>query len=226
MLPLDAPVVYDQLTKFVSAVPVGTTAIQSNEVGTPIPAHDTVTVPPAATWFGVAVTVAGRMLNPTPLLARLPIVTTTLPEVVGPGTGTVMLVSDQLVGVARVPLNVTVLEPLAAPKFAPVMVTMAPACALDGFTLVTDGGINTVYGRLLLVSPLAVTTTLPVLAPAGTGTTIRVDDQLVGVAALPLKVTVLAPLVEPKFAPLMVTDVPTTPLVGERLVKLGATVTV
>jgi len=48
----------------------------------------------------------------------------------------------------------------------------------------------------------------------------------VGVAAVPLNVTVLAPFVAPKFAPTIVTDVPTTPLDGVTLVKLGATVTV
>jgi len=43
-----------------------------------------------------------------PLLARPPTVTTTGPLVAPLGTGTVMLVSLQLVGVASVPLNVTV----------------------------------------------------------------------------------------------------------------------
>src|SRR5256885_7584791 len=63
--------------------------------------------------------------------------------------------------------------------------------------------------------------TLPVVAPEGTGTTILVAPQLVGVAAVPLKLTVLVPCVAPKFAPLIVTDVPTGPDVGERLVMLG-----
>jgi hypothetical protein len=45
--------------------------------------------------------------------------------------------------------------------------------------------------------------------------------QLVGVAAVPLNVTVLVPCVEPKFAPAIVTEVPTGPDVGERLAMLG-----
>ncbi|PYU04640.1 MAG: hypothetical protein DMG33_13380 [Acidobacteria bacterium] len=45
--------------------------------------------------------------------------------------------------------------------------------------------------------------------------------QLVGVAVAPLKLTVLAPCVAPKFAPLIVTEVPTGPEAGERLVMLG-----
>jgi hypothetical protein len=46
--------------------------------------------------------------------------------------------------------------------------------------------------------------------------------QLVAVAAVPLKVTVLVPCVAPKFVPLMVTAVPTVPVLGVRLVILGA----
>ena len=59
--------------------------------------------------------------------------------------------------------------------------------------------------------PPTVTTTLPVVAPAGTGATMLVALQLVGVAAVPLNVTVLVPCVAPKFVPVIVTEVPTTP---------------
>jgi len=45
----------------------------------------------------------------------------------------------------------------------------------------------------LLASPPTVTTTGPVVAPEGTGATIDVALQLVGVAAVPLNVTVLVP---------------------------------
>jgi hypothetical protein len=41
-----------------------------------------------------------------------------------------------------------------------------------------------------------------------------------------LKVTVLLPCVAPKFVPVIVTDVPTGPVVTDRLVMLGGTVTV
>ena len=46
--------------------------------------------------------------------------------------------------------------------------------------------------------------------------------QLVGVAAAPLNFTVLVPCAAPKFAPLIVTGVPTGPDVGFRLVMLAA----
>jgi hypothetical protein len=71
-----------------------------------------------------------------------------------------------------------------------------------------------------------VTTTVPVVAPVGTGTAMLVADQLVGVAAVPLNVTVLVPRVAPKFVPAIVTTVPTGPLVGDTLVSVGAAVTV
>ena len=47
--------------------------------------------------------------------------------------------------------------------------------------------------------------------------------QLVGVAAAPLKVTVLVPWVAPKSPPEIATDVPGIPDVGLRLVMVGAT---
>jgi hypothetical protein len=53
-----------------------------------------------------------------------------------------------------------------------------------------------------------------------------VADQVVGVAAVPLNLTVLLPCVAPKFVPVIVTTVPTGPLVGVRLVNVGAAVTV
>jgi hypothetical protein len=50
--------------------------------------------------------------------------------------------------------------------------------------------------------------------------------QLVGVAAVPLNVTVLVPCVAPKFVPVIVTAVPTGPDPGFKFVMLGAGVTV
>jgi len=159
----------------------------------------------------------------TPLLATPPTVTTTLPVVAPLGTGTAMLVALQLVGVATVPLNVTVLVPCVAPKFAPVIVTDAPTNPDVGLTLVMLGpGAVTVKLTPLLATPPTVTTTFPVVAPAGTGTTMPVALQLVGIAPIPLKVTVLVPWLAAKFAPVIVTDVPTNPDVGFTLVMLGA----
>src|SRR5713226_3634217 len=163
-----------------------------------------------------------------PLLATPPTVTTTLPVVAPAGTGTTTLVALQLVGTAATPLNFTVLVPCVAPKFAPAIVTGVPTTPDAGFRLVILGpDVVTVKPTPLLATPPTVTTTLPVDAPAGTATTTLVALQLVGTAATPLNFTVLVPCVAPKFAPLIVTDAPTNPEVGFRLVILGAeTVTV
>jgi hypothetical protein len=55
------------------------------------------------------------------------------------------------------------------------------------------GGGFTVKLAPLLATPFTVTTTLPLAAPEGTGATMLVALQLVGVAVVPLKVTVLLP---------------------------------
>src|SRR5438552_1782028 len=100
------------------------------------------------------------------------------------------------------------------------MVTDVPTGPEVGERVLTLG--KTVKVTPLLAAPLTVTTTGPVVAPDGTGATILVPLQLFGVAAVPLNVTVLVPCVEPKFVPVMVTDVPTAPEVGERLAMFGA----
>jgi len=107
-----------------------------------------------------------------PLLATPPTVTTTLPVVAPLGTGTTILGSLQLVGVAGVPLKVTVLVPCVAPKLVPEIVTDVPTKPEVGLKLVMLGGSVTVKLMPLLTMPLMDTTTLPVVAPAGTGTRI------------------------------------------------------
>jgi hypothetical protein len=81
----------------------------------------------------------------------------------------------------------------------------------------------TVNGFALLPDPVTVTTTSPVVAPVGTITTIDVSFQLViEVAGVPLKVTVLAPCVEPKFVPVIVTESPIAPELALRLLMFGS----
>jgi hypothetical protein len=169
-------------------------------------------------------TVDGVTVKLTALLARPPTVTITVPVVAAAGTFALMLVADQFVTVASVPLNRTVLAPCAAPKFVPVIVTGVPVTPLVGERLVIAGGtvVDTVKLTLLLVTPPTVTRTAPVVAPAGTVARTLVADQLVTVASVPLNRTVLAPCVAPKFVPVIVTDVPTGPVVGERLVMVGS----
>ena len=71
------------------------------------------------------------------------------------------------------------------------MVTEVPTAPEVGARLFILG--VTVKVTPLLACPLTVTTTGPVVAAAGTGTAMLVTVQLVGVAVVPLKVTVLVP---------------------------------
>ena len=83
------------------------------------------------------------------------------------------------------------------------------------------GGTVTVKFMPLLKSPPTITTTSPVVTPEGTLTTMLVALQFVGVATVPLNVTALAPIVVPKFAPLIVTVVPAEPDGGRTPVTSG-----
>ena len=60
---------------------------------------------------------------------------------------------------------------------------------------------------------------LPVVAPAGTDTTMEVEDEEDMVAAVPLKLTVGVD--DPKFAPVIVTLEPVLPTVGVNDVTSG-----
>src|SRR5690242_7648960 len=80
--------------------------------------------------------------------------------------------------------------------------------------------VVTVKFTPLLATPETVTTTFPLLAPAGTAATMVVEFQLVGIAATVLNVTL--PGAAPKFMPVIVTEVPTGPELGDKPVIVGA----
>jgi hypothetical protein len=82
----------------------------------------------------------GSTVKDIPLLATPPTVTTTFPVVAPVGTEATMDVELQLVAVAVVPLNFTVLVPCVPPKFAPSIVTDAPTTATVGARFVMLGG--------------------------------------------------------------------------------------
>jgi hypothetical protein len=73
----------------------------------------------------------------------------------------------------------------------------------------------------LLAIPETLTTTSPVVAPMGTVTVILAPLHVATVAAAPLNVTVLVPYVEPKLPPMILTDVPTDPVDGDKLTIVG-----
>lgn len=173
---------------------------------------------PADPEVGLRLVILGvaKTVKATPLLATALAVTTTFPVVAPVGTGTAMVVALQFVGIAAVPLKVTV--PVVEPKFDPVMITGVPTGPEIGLKLVMDGVGTTVNVTGLLTAVPTVTRTLPVLALVGTVTVMLLALQLVGVAGVPLKLTVLVPCVAPKLVPVIVTTDPAGPEAGLILV--------
>jgi hypothetical protein len=232
-LPVVAPVgtvatieVVLQLVIVVAAVPLNFTVLEPcvDPKFAPVIVTDSPTTPAG----GHRLVILGATVNDEPLLANPLTVTTTLPVVDPVGTVATIEVALQLpIVVAGVPLNCTVLVPWVEPKFVPVIVTEAPTAPDVGDKLVMLGAATTVNDDPLLATPLTVTTTLPVVAPVGTVATIEVALQLpIVVAVVPLNFTVLVPCVDPKFVPVIVTDAPTAPVVGDKLVMLGVGSTV
>ena len=99
-------------------------------------------------------------------------VTDTMPVIAPAGTIAMICVSLQLLAVAAVLLNAIVLLPCESPKLLPLIITEAPTGAEAGVSSRMCGVGSTVKLRPLLAALFTVTTTLPVLAVAGTGTTI------------------------------------------------------
>jgi hypothetical protein len=150
-----------------------------------------------------------------------PTVTMTAPVVAVEGTVAAICVSDHVTMLAPA-LGEKVTEfPVCVPKPLPLMWTTAPTGPLAGDKLVITGfGIVNKTSELLPM-PFTVTRTGPVSALAGTVTTIWLSLQLTTLARVPPKFTVLDPLVAWKPEPLIVTWVPTIPLVGEMLLTAG-----
>jgi hypothetical protein len=132
------------------------------------------------------------------------------------------LVVLHVVTVAVVPLNLTVLVPCVAPKFAPAIVTDVPMAPDVGVRVVMLGAASTVKLFPLLATPATVTTTFPVVAPTGTVATMLVALHVVTVAVVVLNLTVLVPWVDPNAVPAIVTEAPTAAEVGVRLEIVGA----
>jgi hypothetical protein len=125
------------------------------------------------------------------------------------------------VKLALVPLNSTAVAPV---KFVPLMVTLVPTGPLVGVKLVIVGGLMTVKLLALLAVPPAVATLIgPLEAPAGTVAVMAIAEFTAKLALVPLNSTAVAVV---KFVPLIVTLVPTGPLVGVKLEMVGGLMTV
>jgi hypothetical protein len=117
------------------------------------------------------------------------------------------------------PSKATAVAPV---KFAPVIVTALPTGPMAGIKLVIVGATKTVKLVALIVVPSALVTLIgPVVAFNGTVAVICVSISTLNVVAfVPLKAT--ADVVV-KSMPVITTIVPTGPLVGLKLVMVGAT---
>src|SRR5256885_10786787 len=103
------------------------------------------------------------------------------------------------------------------------MFSLATGGRLVGAKVVRGGGGSSVNAALLVADPPGVVTlSRPVVAPAGTVAWIAVAELTVKLALTPLNATAVAPV---KFVPLMVTLIPTGPLVGAKLVIVGGLTT-
>jgi len=146
-----------------------------------------VTTVPEDAEVGERPDMLGGTANTIPLLLAFARLTVTGPVEAPFGTGTTILLLVQLVGIAETPLNWTVPPDGFVPKLEPVMVTDVPGGPELGKMLLILG--ETVKRTALLAFPPAITTTGPLVAPAGTGVTIEPAVIMVGVATTPLNVT-------------------------------------
>ena len=116
-------------------------------------------------------------------------------------------------------MKVTAVAPV---KFVPVIVTVVPTGPKVGVNEVIVGTpvlVTVNLWELQSVPPGVVTQIFPVVAPLGTVAVIWVDEPPVKVVEeTPLNFTLVAPV---RFVPVMVTEVPTGPLVGENEVIVG-----
>ena len=89
---------------------------------------------------------------------------------------------------------------------------------------VADAVVTVKLLVLVPVKPPTVTLTVPVVAPDGTMAVmlVAVGVPVILVTVVPLNFTVLLAAVVLKFVPVIMTDVPTGPLVGLKLVTVGA----
>jgi acyl-CoA-binding protein len=165
---------------------------------------------------GVKLVTVGAGTVKMALVATAPLVTRMGPVVAVVGTVAVICVAELTTKPgAGMLLKLTAEAPV---KLVPVMTTVVPAEPLVGVKLVMVGA-GTVKMALVATAPL-VTRMGPEVAPVGTLTVIWVGELTTkpGAATL-LKLTAVVPV---KLVPVMTTLVPARPLVGVKLVMVGA----
>jgi len=168
-----------------------------------------VTSVPVGAESGLSMSISGSTVNDVADVPVPPAVVTEIVPVVVPGgtTAVICVVESTLYVVAAVPWNLTAVTPVNG---VPVMTTLVPIVADPGANSVIAGRTRNVVD---LAVPVGVTTEIwPVVAVAGTVAVTVVADTGVNDAGVPLKLTAVGPVSPP---PLIVTSVPTGPMVGE-----------
>lgn len=111
---------------------------------------------------------------------------------------------------------------MALPRLVPVIVTLVPVGPLVGFRLAIVGvGMTVKFVALAALPPGVVTLIAPVLAPNGTLVEMVESDVTLKLAAVPAKLTAVAPV---KLVPVIFTLKPIGPETGVKLVIAGDTV--
>src|SRR5438876_353704 len=205
-----------ELTVKLALVPLNITAVAPVKAVPLI-----VTLVPTGPLVGVklviveALAVTAKLLE---LVAVPPGVVTLSGPLVAPlGTVAEIEVAELTAKLALVPLSVTAVAPV---KAVPLIVTLVPTGPPGGVKLVIVGAVVTAELLVLVaVPPGVVTLSGPLVAPLGTVAAIVVAELTEKLAFAPLNVTAVAPV---KFVPVIVTMVPTGPLVGVKLVIVGA----
>jgi hypothetical protein len=172
---------------------------------------------------------AGDTVKSFALVAVRPATSTVIFPVVAPvGTFVTMLVAVGVPVITAVtPLNFTRLLAAVVLKLLPVKVTGVPIGPDIGLNDVMAGGNTRVKSvGLIAICPTTSTVILPVVAPKGTVVVMLVAELAVTVAVAPLNCTTLLAGVALKLVPVMVTVVPTEPVLGVKEVIVGVTMIV
>ena len=166
--------------------------------------------PPVFTWVGEILVRYGLVIcRRMALLVPSDVLTVRFPGGVLRGIRNRIALLDQEVneeeGIATEPIR-TVLLPREEPKLPPLMVTTVFVLPVCGEMLLIQGEV--IVSRAVSLPFAVITCTLPVRAPAGTLTWIRVSLQLTYWEELgslpPWKITRLVPRFAPKAVPRMV----------------------
>ena len=216
------PVVAPGITKPTSWVPVleitrAVTPPMVKAVGLPRLVPVMVNSVPIGPLAGVKEVMVGVGKNINPVLVAVPpgVVTLMLPVAPLATTTVIVLASTTVNEVAAIPPKLTAVAPV---KLVPVMVTVAPAAADVGVNEVIVGAAINVNPVRVPVPTGVVTLTSPDVPFATTAVMLVALTTVKDVAAVPPKVTAVAPV---KLVPVMVTVAPVPADAGVNEVMAG-----